>query len=62
MDSGYLQLPSGDAAYSGNEEQDGSHARTYYFVDGDTWFLLGCGSRERLEGDWLSIAETFEFL
>jgi hypothetical protein len=34
----------------------------YYFTDGSTYMLLTCTHVERPEDDWLSIAETFEFL
>jgi hypothetical protein len=38
-----------------------AHA-AYYFSDGLTNHLLTCTSLERPEDDWLSVAETFEFL
>ena len=34
----------------------------YYYSDGTTSHLLTCTGLERPEDDWLSIAETFEFL
>ncbi len=60
-----LELPAGEVAridyglqYPGLET---AHA-AYYFIDGSTFHLLTCTSVERAEDDWLSIAETFEFL
>jgi len=38
-----------------------AHA-AYYFTDGSTFHLMTCTHVERAEDDWLSIAETFEFL
>jgi hypothetical protein len=61
-DSGYIELPAGQAAFSGHLVEHGFYSRTYYLVSADAWFVLGCGARDRPEDRWLSIAETFEFL
>jgi len=42
-------------------ELETAHA-AYYFTDGSTFHLMTCTHVERAEDDWLSIAETFEFL
>ncbi len=62
IDSGYVDVPPGQAAYTGRLAEDGLYSRTYYLVSPDSWYVLGCGSRDRPEDDWLSIAKTFEFL
>ena len=60
-----LELPAGQIPrlsyglqYPGLET---AHA-AYYFSDGSTNHLLTCTSLARPEDDWLSVAETFEFL
>jgi len=61
IDSGYIDLPSGQAAYTSRMAEDGLYSRVYYLVSPDSWWVFGCGSRERPDDRWLSIAETFEF-
>ncbi len=60
-----LELPAGEAAridyglrFPGYETL---HA-AYFFSDGSVFFVLTCTDLERPDDDWLSIAETFEFL
>ena len=62
VDSGFVDLPSGQAAYTGHLVEDGLYSRSYYLVSGDSWYVLGCASRDRPADRWLAIAETFEFL
>lgn len=60
-----LQLPAGEAArvdYSLAFPQFETLHAVYYFIDEPDVYSLTCTALERPDDDWLSIAETFEFL
>ncbi len=44
------------------EGYDARYATTYILTDGRVLLFLGCWAPERPDDDWLSIAETIEFL
>jgi hypothetical protein len=62
IDTAYLDLPAGRVARIDSRWENGLDQRDYVFKDGETWFLLQCGSTLAPADRWLSIAETFGFL
>jgi hypothetical protein len=60
-----LELPAGESARLDYELRFPvlqTNQAAYYFTDGSTFHLLTCTDVVRAVDDWLSIAETFEFL
>jgi len=58
-----LDLPAGPAGAIDVTDEEWWNTRTYLLTDGERWFYLHCDDTfEPPDDDWLSIAETFEFL
>jgi hypothetical protein len=60
-----LELPAGESArldYGLRFPALETVHSAYYFTDSSTFHLLTCTDLVRADDDWLSIAETFEFL
>ncbi|MGD8486477.1 MAG: hypothetical protein PVH07_07565 [Chloroflexota bacterium] len=61
VESGFLTLPSGRAAYSGYLNDEGVHFRNYYLARADRWLSVGCGARTLPDDRWLAVLEGFEW-
>ena len=60
-----LELPAGDVGrldYGLRFPDFQTAHAAYYFTDGSMFHLLTCTDTQRPEDDWLSIAETWEWL
>jgi hypothetical protein len=57
-----VDLPAGTAARVDEVGQDGSLGTLYHYAEDGRWFALGCYADDPPDDNWLSIAETFEFL
>ncbi len=65
LDASYLELPSGRSGRVVYEDVDGPVVEThadYSLTDGQTWLTLQCSSPTPPDDNWLSLAETVEFL
>ena len=65
LDASYLELLSGRSGRVVYEDVDGPVVEThadYSLTDGQTWLTLQCSSPTPPDDNWLSLAETVEFL
>jgi hypothetical protein len=58
----FVDLPAGQTGRISSGPSDGTSSEAYVYTDGETFIYLTCQSQEPPADDWLSIAETFEWL
>jgi hypothetical protein len=61
-ESSIEDLPAGRVGHIIAADTDDWTYGAYYFTDGDAWLYLECWSPDPPEDEWLSVAQSFEFL
>jgi hypothetical protein len=58
----FVELPCGRTGRISSTASHGPSSEGYVYTDGETYIHLRCQSTDPPDDDWLSVAETFEWL